>query len=202
MIAGHLAQRTWLHNTPARLKLLGLAATTIMAFWIDDYRLLAGAFCVVLGVYVALGRDARARLKGLGSFLPFLLVIGLFQFWSIGAEAAASILLRLSLLILLADMVSMTTTMLDMTDAIEPLLKPLSLVGLSPLRISLALALVMRFVPVLMTDWNRRNEAWRARTGRRASLKLLPSFLASTVSMADRIAEALDARGFGRRGKS
>ncbi len=202
MIAGHLAQRTWLHNTPARLKLLGLAAATIMAFWIDDYRLLAGAFCVVLGVYFALGRDARARLKGLGSFLPFLLVIGLFQFWSIGAEAAASILLRLSLLILLADMVSMTTTMLDMTDAIEPLLKPLSLVGLSPLRISLALALVMRFVPVLMTDWNRRNEAWRARTGRRASLKLLPSFLASTVSMADRIAEALDARGFGRRGKS
>lgn len=202
MIAGHLAQRTWLHNAPARLKLAALAAATITAFWIEDYRLLAGAFLLALVVYVALGRAACERLKGLGAFLPFLLVIGLFQFWSIGAEAAASILLRLSLLILLADMVSMTTTMLDMTDAIEPLLKPLSLVGLSPLRISLALALVMRFVPVLMTDWNRRNEAWRARTGRRASLKLLPSFLASTVSMADRIAEALDARGFGRRGKS
>lgn len=202
MIAGHLAQRTWLHSVPARVKLIGLAAATVLAFCIDDYRLLAGAFGMTLVVYLALGRAAWERLKGLGAFLPFLFVIGLFQFWSIGPEAAASVLLRLSLMILMADMVSMTTTMLDMTDAIEPLLKPLSLVGLSPLRISLALALVMRFVPVLIEDWTRRNEAWRARTGRRGSLTLLPMFLAGVVGTADRIAEALDARGFGRRGRS
>jgi len=198
MIAGHLAQRTWLHTLPARMKLLGLACITVAAFWIDDYRVLAGGFGLAILAYVSLGRAACVRLKGLVSFVPFLLMIGLFQFWSIGAEAAASVLLRLCLMILLADMVSMTTNMLDMMDAIEPLLKPLSVFGLSPLRIAVALALVMRFVPVLMTDWTRRNEAWRARTGRRASLKLLPLFLASTVGTADRIAEALDARGFGR----
>ena len=201
MIAGHLAQRTWLHQMPARAKLLGLACFTVAAFWIDDYRGLAAAFGLAVLAYVSLGDAARARLKGLVAFVPFLAVIGLFQFWSIGADAAASVLLRLCLMILLADMVSMTTNMLDMMDAIEPLLKPLSAFGLSPFRIAVALALVMRFVPVLMTDWTRRNEAWRARTGRRASLKLLPSFLASTVTTADRIAEALDARGFGRQGR-
>lgn len=198
MIAGHLAQRTWLHTMPARVKLVGLACITVSAFWIEDYRVLAAGFGLTVLAYVALGRAARARLKGLVAFIPFLVVIGLFQYWSIGAEAAASVLLRLCLMILLADMVSMTTNMLDMMDAIEPVLKPLSAFGLSPLRIAVALSLVMRFVPVLMTDWTRRNEAWRARTGRRASLKMLPSFLASTVSTADRIAEALDARGFGR----
>ncbi|MFN3890089.1 MAG: energy-coupling factor transporter transmembrane component T family protein [Beijerinckiaceae bacterium] len=199
MIGGHLATRTWLHGVPARLKLAALAVTTLGVFWIDDAAVLAGGFALALMTYLYLGREARARLKLLSSLAPVLVLIGLFQFWSVGVESGAAILLRLSLMILLADMVSMTTPMLDMMDAIEPALRPLSYLGLDAPRISVAVALVVRFAPALMDEWSRRNEAWRARTGRRGSLGLLPGFLASIVRLADHVAEALDARGFGRR---
>ena len=198
MISGHLAHRTWLHAVPARLKLIGLAALTCISFWIDDPRLLGLGFAIVLVNYLCLGREARGQLKLLSSLVPIFAVIGLFQFWSVGGEAAAAILLRLCLMILLADLVSMTTPMLDMMDAIEPLLRPLSIFGLDAMRLSVAVALVIRFVPALMEEWMRRNEAWRARTGRRASVRLLPAFLGGVVTLADRVAEALDARGFGR----
>jgi biotin transport system permease protein len=201
MIAGHLARKTWLHGLSARAKLLALAVLTMIAFWITDPLFLAGGFATVLTIYLFLGPEARARLKLLSSLAPFLIMIGLFQFWSVGSEAAAAILLRLCLMILIADMVSMTTPMLDMMDAIEPLLRPLGAFGLDAARLSVAVALVIRFAPALLEEWSRRNEAWRARTGRRASIRLLPPFLASIVTMADRIAEALDARGFGRQGK-
>jgi biotin transport system permease protein len=201
MIGSHLARRTWLHALSARLKLLALAALTVIAFWIDSSVVLAAGFLIVLLVYVCLGSEARTRLKLFSSLAPLLIVIALFQYWSVGPEAACVTLVRLCLMILLADMVSMSTPMLDMMDAIEPAMRPLAWIGWDASRLSVAIALVIRFVPALLEEWSKRNEAWRARTGRRASIRLLPAFLASIVTMADRVAEALDARGFGRRGR-
>lgn len=199
MIAGHLSRRTWLHAVPARLKLLALAAITIVAFWIDDAAILFTGFALVLAAYLQMGREARARLRLLSALLPILIVISAFQVWSVGPVPAAAIVLRLCLMVLLADLVSMTTPMLEMMDAIEPALKPLSRIGLDPARLTIAIALVLRFAPALMEEWRRRNEAWRARTGRRPSVRLLAPFIAGFVTMADRVAEALDARGFGRK---
>ena len=110
-------------------------------------------------------------------------------------------MVRLALMILLADIVSMTTPLLDMMDAIQPLMRPFAMVGFDAEKLTIAIALVLRFVPAMMEEWSRRNEAWRPRTGRRASLRLLAPFIGSLVTMADRVAEALDARGFGRKGK-
>jgi biotin transport system permease protein len=75
-------------------------------------------------------------------------------------------------------------------------MRPLRLAGINPRAPALAIALVIRFVPVLLASWQEREEAWRARTGRRASIRLIPAFVAETLRMADQIAEALDARGF------
>ena len=61
---------------------------------------------------------------------------------------------------------------------------------------ALAVALVMRFVPVLLTRWRAREEAWKARTRRRVPLTLVAAFLADILQLADHVAEALDARGF------
>ncbi|MBX9760571.1 MAG: energy-coupling factor transporter transmembrane protein EcfT [Beijerinckiaceae bacterium] len=201
MISGHLASKTWLHAVPARLKLCALAAATFIAFWMENAYVLSGAFAIVLGAYLVMGPEARSRLRIFSSMLPILLVITIFQYWSVGPDSAAVIVLRLALMILLADMVSMTTPMLDMMDAVQPLMRPFAIFGLEPEKLTLAIALVLRFVPALLEEWRRRNEAWRARTGRRASLRLLAPFIGSIVTKADRVAEALDARGFDRRRK-
>jgi biotin transport system permease protein len=201
MISGHLASRTWLHAVPARWKLLALASATLIAFWIENAFVLSACLVLVLCAYVVMGAEARARLRLFSSMLPILIVITIFQYWSVGPQSAAVIVVRLALMILLADIVSMTTPMLDMMDAIQPLMRPFAMVGFDPEKLTIAIALVLRFVPAMMEEWSRRNEAWRARTGRRASLRLLAPFIGSLVTMADRVAEALDARGFGRKGK-
>jgi biotin transport system permease protein len=93
----------------------------------------------------------------------------------------------------------MTTTMQDMMQALMPVLHLLKPFGVNPKKVALAVSLAIRFVPVLSGNWEARAEAWRARTGRKPSWRLVGPFLAETLRMADQVAEALDARGFARR---
>lgn len=198
MIAGHLSGSSWLHRAPARLKLVLLAGLTLGLFFVrGPLPLVAGVIGALL-VYAALGRPAVARLKLFRPLLPILIVIGLLQGVADGWAAAVTAVARLALMVLLADLVTMTTPMLDMMDAIAPLLAPLRVFGLDTRRISLAFALVIRFVPMLLDDWRRREEAWRARTGRRPTLRLIAPWIADLLRLADRVADSLDARGFRR----
>ena len=141
------------------------------------------------------GRPCRACTL-LRPLLPFLLLIGALQVWFESWPAAVASTTRILLMILVASLVTLTTTMQTMVETLQPLMRPLRLAGINPRAPALAIALVIRFVPVLLASWQEREEAWRARTGRRASLRLIPAFVAETLRMADQIAEALDARGF------
>jgi biotin transport system permease protein len=101
-------------------------------------------------------------------------------------------------MLLLADLVSMTTTMSELMEVLAPALRVLRPLGVNPRKMALAVALVLRFVPVLLTRWRAREEAWRARSRRRVPPRLVAAFVADILQLADRVAEALDARGFGR----
>ncbi len=92
--------------------------------------------------------------------------------------------------------------MLSMIDAFLGVLRPLEKTGLRLLPISLALTLVLRFVPAQLNDWNRRYEAWRARGAHKNSWTLIPLWMADILKYSDRVAEALDARGFDSRNNS
>jgi biotin transport system permease protein len=196
MIGAPLSKRTWLHKLPAGFKLLFIAGATVVFFWVEDPLVLLASLVLVLLVYLALGREAVLRLKLFRLMLPILAIVGAFQFLASGpAEAIASVS-RLALMVLLADLVSMTTPMMAMMDAFLPVLRPLRHAGLDPSQLALAFALVIRFVPVLLDDWLRRREAWRARGGSYGSWRLIAPWIAGLLRIADRIAEALDARGF------
>ena len=199
MLGSALGARTWLHRVRPGVKLGVLAGATLVFFWVTAWWALAAGLLVVLGLYVSLGRPALARITLLRPLLPLLVIVVALQALAADLGAAAAVALRLLLLVLAADLVSMTTPMLAMMDAISPLLRPLARFGLDPRRLGLAVALVVRFVPTLFEDWRRREEAWRARTGRRASLRLLAPWLNDLLRLADHVGEALDARGFSAR---
>jgi biotin transport system permease protein len=201
MIAGYLARPTWLHPVPAGAKLIALFVLSFAVLPVDDWRLLAAALALTLALYGSLGSEALKRLTGFRPLLWLLAAIfllhGLMGDWQLGAGAV----LRLLVMILLADAVSMTTTLQDMMQALMPLLRLLRPFGVNPKKLSLAVSLAIRFVPVFSAQWQARAEAWRARTGRKPSLRLLGPFLADTFRMADNVAESLDARGFARKGR-
>lgn len=196
MKGGYLAMKSPLHRLPAGAKLIGLALVSIVILPVTDPRLLGLALAAVLAAYASLGRRGLARLFNWVPLLPLLLLIGVLQAWAVSVPAAASSVLRILVMVLIADLVTLSTRLEDMMDALGVVLRPLAVLGLDPRRLSLAVALVLRFVPVLAAQWQARTEAWRARSPRRPRLVLLVAFLAGALKSADQVAEALDARGF------
>ncbi|MBR1217039.1 energy-coupling factor transporter transmembrane protein EcfT [Bradyrhizobium sp. U87765 SZCCT0131] len=198
MMGGYLARATWLHRLPAWLKLAALAAISLALLPVQDWRLLALSFAAVIAIYAMLGRDALRRLGLFRPLIPLLVIVGglqgLFNQWQDGAV----VVLRLVVMVLAADLVTMTTTMTALMAAVEPLFRLLRPLGVDARKIALAVALVLRFIPVLLANWRAREEAWRARSQRRPPLRMVVLFLAETLRLADHVAEALDARGFGR----
>jgi biotin transport system permease protein len=196
MMTDGLVPRTWLHRVPAGVKLAGLALFSLLLLPVDDWRVLAGVLAIVLAAYGTCGRPGLSRLVLLRPMVPLLVIVGGVQALSGGWHAGAVVGLRLLAMLLLADLVSMTTTMSALMDVLAPFFNLLRPLGVNPRKMALAMALVLRFVPVLLTRWRAREEAWKARTHRRVPARLLAVFLADILQLADRVAESLDARGF------
>lgn len=196
MMSSYAARRTWLHRVSAGTKLIALMVLSLGLLSINDWRFLAAALAIVGLVYANFGRDGLMRLISLRPLLPFLLIIGALQVYSGGWNVGAVLIIRLVATILLADLVTMTTTMSALIEAISPILRAVCPRSINHRKISLAIALVLRFVPVLLASWQARQEAWQSRTRRRVPPRLVAAFLAETLQLADHVAEALDARGF------
>lgn len=194
------SRATWLHRVPAGLKLALLAAASLAVLPIEDWRWLAAALLGAAALYLSFGAAGTARLRALARLWPMMALIAAFHLAFGSWQGAAANVARLWLMIALADLVTMSTNVEAMIGALAPVLRPLSLVGLSHHAVALAVALVIRFVPLMMENWQARSEAWRARGGGRLPLRLVAPFAIETLRMADRAAESLAARGFGLRG--
>lgn len=195
MIAPQIPGPSWLHSLNAGPKLLALAACSLLLFPVSDPRVLGGALLVVLGGYASLGRRGAAALAGLKSLLPVLLLVFAAHVFLGTAASGLVVVLRLTALILLAYLVSLTSRMDAVIDAIRPLFRPLHRIGLSDRRIALAIALVLRFVPVLAGLGGQLSDAHRARSGRPGRLKVVAPLCLQALNAADHVAEALAARG-------
>ncbi len=194
MISLYIAQPSWLHRLPAGLKLLVLLVASLALLPVSNPWALTWGCAVAVGVYASLGRAGVERLIGLRSILLLVLGLGLFQALVMNWHVAWLSVARLIVMIIIADLVSATTPMQDMMRVIRPCLAPLRLFGLNPDRLSLAVALVIRFIPSLLAQWQAQSAAWRARTNKSAGVRLLVPFMSLTMSRTEKIAEALIAR--------
>lgn len=195
MISIYLHGDSWLHRTPAGVKLLVVAVASLLLFQVSSPPVFSACLLAVIGCYATLGREGLKRLallRGLTVLLAILLVLHWVSgtFWD-----GVSVILRLVVLILAANLVSITTRMDDMLDAVLPLFKPLEWIGLSARKPALCVALVLRFAPYMMQIFSRIREAYQARTGAKNSWKLIPPLAIQCLRMSDNVADALQARG-------
>jgi biotin transport system permease protein len=95
----------------------------------------------------------------------------------------------------LANFVTMTTRLSDMLAVFQRLAQPMRPLGLSPRRLALVLALTVRFIPVMLDRLAQISEAWAARSPRRPRWRVLVPATLAALDDADRVAEALRARG-------
>lgn len=185
------------HGWPAGIKLAALCVSTVLLFLSDDLWVQGGAFIAVMAGYLALGGMdfLRAGLRSLKILTMFLVIIAVWHAvtgtWVDGAVVA----LRLLAAVSLANLVTMTTRLTDMTDVVAKLTKPLAIIGLNPRLLELAIALVIRFTPVLIEKGTALNMAWRARSHRRPGWRVILPFVVLAIDESDHVAEALRARG-------
>jgi biotin transport system permease protein len=186
---------TWAHKLPAGVKLAALAVATTGLFLVTAPGVLAAA-CLATGVLYLSGggRFAVAGMRHLVPLWPFVLIVGLWHLWSDDVAAGIAILLRLVTAVALATFVTMTTRLSDMLGVFERLARPLAPI-LPPRRLALAFALVIRFIPVMLERMALIGQSWRARSTRRPRWRVLVPATLAALDDADRVAEALRARG-------
>lgn len=186
-----------IHRTPPAAKLLAVFAGGTLLLATTDLRVLAAAAAGVGVLYGLAGIGWRAALAQLRPVLLMLAVLCAVQWLFAGAPAAAAVGLRLLALVMLATLVTLTTRVSDMVRVVERALRPLGRVGVPTDKVSLAISMTLRFIPLLSrVVWEVR-EAQRARGLERSMLALAVPVLVRTLAMADQVAEAIDARSCG-----
>ena len=107
---------------------------------------------------------------------------------------------RLTDAILLAALFSLTTKTRDLLDSIEAglgskWLRPIRRLGLKPATVSLAFAMTMNAIPMIMKFLNQTKEAQAARGVKPTPVRMTIPLLVASLKYADEYAEALSARG-------
>ncbi|WP_068677119.1 energy-coupling factor transporter transmembrane protein EcfT [Oceanobacillus sp. Castelsardo] len=137
----------------------------------------------------------------------------IFKFYSGGIFQGIAISIRFFLLILVTSLLTLTTTPIEITDAIEDMLNPLKKVKFPVHELALMMSISLRFIPTLMqeTDKISRAQASRGvdfRTGPikdrvKAVIPLLVPLFVSAFKRAEELAMAMEARGYqGGEGRS
>ncbi|MCP9620104.1 energy-coupling factor transporter transmembrane protein EcfT [Nocardia otitidiscaviarum] len=186
--------RTPVHAVPAGAKLIVLATTGTTLFFVTSPVWLAVALGVVLALYALARIPWRATGRQVLAIAPFLVLIAIAQLMFTGWVSAVLVSERILALVLLANLVTLTTRTSAMIDTIERALGPLRPVGVRPERVGLLVAMTIRFIPVIREQAELVRAAQRARGVERSTAFLVP-LLIRTLRMADNLGEALDARG-------
>ena len=195
MLSISLAGNSWAHRLRVGPKMAALAVVSVALFWVDAWVVLALALLGVVALYASV--DGALR-KGAWLMKPILWIVGIIWIFHAfrGEYVAGSVVcLRLLVLVGLANFVTLTSRLSDMIDLFLWLLSPLALLGVRTGAIGLAFGMVMRFTPVLIERAGQLTQSWRARGGKRASWRIILPLFITVVDDADRVAEALRARG-------
>ena len=184
------------HGWPAGAKLAALCAATMVLFALDTLLAQLAAFALCLLLFALPGRIfAGAALASLRPLWPFLAVVALWHALTATPSEGAIIALRLLTAVGFANLLTMTTRLTDLIATVAWLLAPLRRFGLQTRALEIAIALVIRFTPVLAEKGAQLAQSWRARSAKRLSWRIVMPMTLLAIDDAEYVAEALKARG-------
>lgn len=214
---------SFVHKMDARIKILGVIAYIVAVFMVQSFHFLGFALCFLFVILTTI--FARVPLtKVLRSIKGILFIIvlsailqiffnsngNLLVEWSFikisdkGLLNAGFIVARISLIVLGASLLTLTTTPVELADAIESLLYPLKWIKFPVHEFALIMSIALRFIPTLMDETDRIIKAQKARGAdfesgnvfkrAKALIPVLIPLLISAFRRADELADAMDAR--------
>lgn len=183
-----------IHRLSPKLKLVTLTSVSTFSFLFYNLYFYIGSLFIILFLYF-LANIPLHKLKEQvrPTFYLLLIIFGTHVIWYDWLDGI-KIITRFAVLILLGSLVTLTTHTSDMIDTLDSLLKPLSRLGIDTRKVSLALSLAIRFIPIIMKVFN---EVRIAQSVRGLEKNLLATILPSVVKIlktADEVAEAIESR--------
>lgn len=217
------------HETDARVKLLVGIAMAVVLFVVRTWTGFGVMALYVAAVALASSLSFGYIVRGLRPMVFLILITVMFHalfthgtvIWSLGPlrvteeglHAAGFLAARLIILLTGLSLVTLTTSPLLMTDAIEWLLGPGRFIGLPAHEIAMMMTIALRFVPTLMDELDRIVKAQVARGARldgggpmgrvRALVPVLMPLFMSAFRRAEDLGVAMEARCYrGGRGRT
>lgn len=209
------------HRLDPRVKIVLVFVFVASLFAIKNLVGLMLAFLFLAGIVTILRLPARWVIKNLRA-LRYILIFAFFMhalftssgriLFSLGPLTIVDqgiingliTSFRLILLVSSSSLLTLTTTPIELTDALESLMSPLKRIKLPVHETAMMMALALRFIPILLTETERIMKAQMARGAdyesgnllRRAKnfVPLLIPLFVSIFRRADELALAMDSR--------
>lgn len=216
---------SFLHQLDARGKIVGITLYTIFLFLANNLVTHALILAFTFFIFSQTGVSLRYILGSIKFILylvfftfvlhilttrtgTVLLELGWFSIHFDAVQQGFYIGIRLVLIVGLSSVLTITTTPVQITDALESLLKPLQKIHIPVHEMALMLSLSLRFIPTLADEMEKVQKAQAARgmdfrAGKQSITKRIKGALALLVPLfihafrrADELADALEARGY------
>ncbi|MGM9917534.1 CbiQ family ECF transporter T component [Anaerotignum sp.] len=210
-----------IHRMDARLKLTVTFIFIVTLFLVNTF---IGYLFVIasMGLVIKASKvPLKFMLKGLKSIMIIILFtafinlfmtrgetvlvkVGIFSITMEGVLLAIKMCVRLVLLIVGSSILTLTTTPIQLTDAIEYILKPFKKIGVPAHEIAMMMTIALRFIPTLLDETDKIMKAQQARgadfdTGNliqkaKALIPILVPLFISAFRRAEELAMAMEAR--------
>ncbi|MFT4111608.1 CbiQ family ECF transporter T component [Silvibacterium sp.] len=191
-VPGH----SFLYRLSAKWKFIVLfAVVSLLTFEPKIY--LAGAVLLITAIlYEVSGLGfVRYLYRMLRRMAIIFLMLFAATWFSYGWQAALMRVASMSLAILLADLLTLTTKPSEIFAVFEALIAPLSVFGISPWKVSLTLSLSLSSIPVVLNGVRRSQEACSARGIVHPGYQILMPSLVRLIFASEAIGDAIIARG-------
>tara|TARA_R110000787_G_scaffold274979_1_gene383319 strand:+ start:158949 stop:159542 length:594 start_codon:yes stop_codon:yes gene_type:complete len=185
---------TWVHRLSAGLKLACVVVLGSVVFMIDDFALVGIALALVVLLFIAAQVPADVAWRQFRVAVPVLVIIFAAQLWLADWQFAVMVVVRFALLISAASLVSLTTRTSAMIGALEMFLSPLGKFGVDVGKISLTLAMAIRFIPEVIRITRDVREAQRVRGLETSLFAVAMPVIIRLLRTADDVADAIEAR--------
>lgn len=168
-----------IHKIDARIKILLTFVYMIIAFICNNYFSLMITLLAVLFVILLSKIPIRMYLKSMKMILFIILFTAIVNFFSGSGEPifewgflkvtvdginnSIFVALRLTIIILISSILTFVTSPSDLADALEQIMKPLSIFKVKVHDIAMMMTIALRFVPTLLEEADKTMSAQKAR---------------------------------------
>lgn len=185
------------HRLGAGPKYLIMIALTVPAALLRDWRLGLACLALALGLLAAT-RTGLARAWRLPAMIWLLAAMLLGYHLLAGTPGVGLNAVAVFLTAIYASRLLTTTTPgADLVDALIAGLRPLAVFGVPPERVGLAIAVMLRSIPVLLDTFGQVRQAAMARGREHRLFSLVTPVVVRAVGHAQATGAALAARGLG-----